>query len=112
MARVQQLHVGELLTVVGAIPGANESIIYPGRDLLPTTLGVGPAAVPGSIYANGNVLIGNPTAFPLQEAALMVSRPNPTVNPMGAKCISLLKVTNKGMPPSAPFPTDIMSAGS
>ena len=108
MSRVQQLHVGELLTVVGAIPGANESVIYPGRALLPTTLGIGAASVPGSIYANGNVLIGNPTAFPLQEAALMVARPNPLVNPMGAKCISLLKVTNKGTPPSAPFPTDVM----
>ncbi len=108
MSRVQELHVGNLLTVVGTIPGAAESFVLPGRDLLPTTLGIGPASVPGSIYANGNVLIGNPTAFPLQEAALMVARPNPVVNPMGAKCISLFKVTNKGMPPSPPTPLDIM----
>jgi hypothetical protein len=108
MSRVQELHVGNLLTVVGTIPGAAESFVLPGRDLLPTTLGIGAASVPGSIYANGNVLIGNPTAFPLQEAALMVARPNPLVNPMGAKCISLLKVTNKGMPPSPPTPLDIM----
>ena len=108
MSRVQELHVGNLLTVVGTLPGVSESIALPGRDLLPTTLGIGAASVPGSIYANGNVLIGNPTAFPLQEAALMVARPNPTVNPMGAKCISLLKVTNKGMPPSPPTPLDVM----
>ena len=108
MSRVQELHVGNLLTVVGTIPGAAESFVLPGRDLLPTTLGIGAASVPGSIYANGNVLIGNPTAFPLQEAALMVARPNPLVNPMGAKCISLLKVTNKGMPPSPPTPLDVM----
>ena len=108
MSRVQELHVGNLLTVVGTIPGAAESFVLPGRDLLPTTLGIGAASVPGSIYANGNVLIGNPTAFPLQEAALMVARPNPLVNPMGAKCISLFKVTNKGMPPSPPTPLDVM----
>ena len=108
MSRVQEFHVGNLLTVVGGLPTAMNSIVFPGRDLLPTTLGVGNASVPGSIYANGNVLIGNPTAFPLQEAALMVARPNPTVNPMGAKCLSLLKVTNKGMPPSPPTPLDIM----
>ena len=108
MSRVQELHVGNLLTVVGTIPGAAESFVLPGRDLLPTTLGIGAASVPGSIYANGNVLIGNPTAFPLQEAALMVARPNALVNPMGAKCISLFKVTNKGMPPSPPTPLDVM----
>ena len=93
MSRVQEFHVGNLLTVVGGLPTAMNSIVFPGRDLLPTTLGIGAASVPGSIYANGNVLIGNPTAFPLQEAALMVARPNALVNPMGAKCISLLKVT-------------------
>ena len=108
MSRVQEFHVGNLLTVVGGLPTAMNSIVFPGRDVLPSTLGIGAASVPGSIYANGNVLIGNPTAFPLQEAALMVARPNPTVNPMGAKCISLLKVTNKGMPPSPPTPLDIM----
>ena len=108
MSRVQELHVGNLLTVVGTIPGAAESFVLPGRDLLPTTLGIGAASVPGSIYANGNVLIGNPTAFPLQEGALMVARPNIAVNPIGAKCISLLKVTNKGMPPSPPTPLDVM----
>ena len=80
MSRVQELHVGNLLTVVGTVPGVSESIVLPGRDLLPSTLGIGAASVPGSIYANGNVLIGNPTAFPLQEAALMVARPNPLVN--------------------------------
>ena len=73
MSRVQELHVGNLLTVVGTLPGVSESIALPGRDLLPSTLGIGAASVPGSIYANGNVLIGNPTAFPLQEAALMVA---------------------------------------
>ena len=108
MSRVQELHVGNLLTVVGTVPGAAESFTLPGRDVLPTTLGIGPASVPGSIYANGNVLIGNPTAFPLQEGALMVSRPNPLVNPMGAKCISLFKVTNKGMPPGIINPLNVM----
>ena len=108
MSRVQEFHVGNLLTVVGGLPTAMNSIVFPGRDLLPSTLGIGAASVPGSIYANGNVLIGNPTAFPLQEAALMVARPNPLVNPMGAKCISLFKVTNKGMPPSPPTPLDVM----
>ena len=77
MSRVQEFHVGNLLTVVGGLPTAMNSIVFPGRDVLPSTLGIGAASVPGSIYANGNVLIGNPTAFPLQEAALMVARPNP-----------------------------------
>ena len=43
MSRVQELHVGNLLTVVGTIPGAAESFVLPGRDLLPTTLGIGAA---------------------------------------------------------------------
>ena len=40
MSRVQELHVGNLLTVVGTVPGVSESIVLPGRDLLPTTLGI------------------------------------------------------------------------
>ena len=38
MSRVQELHVGNLLTVVGTVPGVAECSALPCRDLLPTTL--------------------------------------------------------------------------
>ena len=105
---VQDIHVGSQLHVSGA--GAAGEFLGPYapgvRD--PVCLGIGAASLPGSIFANGVVLIGNPLAFPIvpAEAALMVSRPNPTVNPK-ATPISIFKVTNKGglIPPT---PLDIM----
>ena len=108
MAEFGNIHVGNQLTVAGGTPGVLDALILPGRD--PTCLGIGPSAIPGSIYANGVVLIGNPTSFVIPEvpdAALMISRPNPIVNPLAAKCVGLLKVSNFGLPPSPPTPLDV-----
>lgn len=108
MSQFTDVHIGNQLTVSSALPFLNESPILPGRD--PINLGIGPSAIPGSIYANGVVLIGNPTSFIIPEipdAALMVSRPNPVMNPLAAKCIGLFKVSNFGIPPSPPTPLDV-----
>ena len=109
MAEQNDVHIGNQLFVSSALPGMNESPFLPGRD--PTCLGIGPSAIPGSIYASGCVLIGNPTAYPIPEvpeATVMIARPNVLTNPLAAKCIGLLKVTNKGLPPSPPTPFDVM----
>ena len=109
MAEQNDVHVGNQLFVSSALPGMNESPVLPGRD--PSCLGIGPSAIPGSIYASGCVLIGNPTAYPIPEvpeATVMIARPNVVTNPLAAKCVGLLKVTNKGVPPSPPTPFDVM----
>ena len=108
MAEYNDVHVGNQLFVSSALPVINESPALVGRD--PTCLGIGPSAIPGSIYASGCVLIGNPTAYPIPEvpeATVMISRPNIVTNPLAAKCIGLLKVTTKGLPGSA-TPFDVM----
>ena len=108
MAEQNDVHIGNQLFVSSALPGMNESPVLPGRD--PSCLGIGPSAIPGSIYAAGCVLIGNPTAYPIPEvpeATVMISRPNIVTNPLAAKCIGLLKVTTKGLPGSA-TPFDVM----
>jgi len=109
MSEQNDAHIGNQLFVSSATAGINESPVLPGRD--PSCLGIGPSAIPGSIYASGCVLIGNPTAYPIPEvpeAAVMIARPNVVTNPLAAKCIGLLKVTNKGLPPSPPTPFDVM----
>ena len=110
MAEQVNLHVGGQLVVSSALPGVNESPILPGRD--PLCLGIGPAAIPGSVFASGAVLIGSPLSYPfpaLPEATLMVARANPLTNPLAAhpKVLSILKVTTKGqlLPPN---PLDVM----
>ena len=107
MAEQVNLHVGGQLVVSSALPGINESPILPGRD--PLCLGIGPAAIPGSVFASGAVLIGNPVSYPLPvtpEAALMVARPNAATNPLAAKVPSIFKVTTKVNIP--PTPLDVM----
>ena len=108
MAEFNDIHVGNQLFVSSALPGMNESPVLPGRD--PTCLGIGPSAIPGSIYAAGCVLIGNPLAYPIPEipeATVMIARPNFLTNPLAAKCVGLLKVTTKGGP-FPPTPFDVM----
>ena len=104
---VQDIHVGSQLHVSSA--GAAGEFLGPYapgvRD--PSCLGIGPASVPGSIFANGVVLIGSPLAFPIPgESTLMVARQNPKINPK-AVTGSIFKVSNRAsvVPPT---PIDVM----
>ena len=107
MAEQVNLHVGGQLVVSSAMPGMNESPLLPGRD--PLVLGIGPAAIPGSMFVSGVTLIGSPLSYPLPatpEAALMVARPNVATNPLASKIPSLFKVTTKANVPTTPL--DVM----
>ena len=101
----QDSHVGNQLHVSSTMAGEGLGPVAPGlRD--PVCLGFGAAAIPGSIYANGCVLIGSPLAYPVPgESTLMVARQNQT-NPK-ASTISIFKVSNRAsiIPPS---PLDVM----
>ena len=103
--QVQDIHIGNQLHVSSAMKGEALGPIAPGlRD--PLCLGFGAASIPGSIYANGVVLIGSPLAYPAPgESTLMVARQN-EVNPT-AKTISIFKVSNRAsiIPPT---PLDVM----
>ena len=104
--RVQDVHIGRQLHVSSTNPGINElPTPAPGRD--PFALGVGPTAIPGSLYANGCVLVGNPAAFPaLAEATVMIAPANAATNTKAAKTGSIFKVTNRLTRP--PTPIDVM----
>ena len=107
MAEFVNEHIGNQLHVSSALPGNEGAPTLPARD--PLCLGIGPAAIPGSIFASGDVLIGSPLSYPLPatpEAALMVARPNVATNPLASKVPSLLKVTTKANLP--PNPLDVM----
>ena len=107
MSELVNEHIGNQLQVSSALPGNEGSPLLPGRD--PLCLGIGPAAIPGSIFASGDVLIGSPLSYPLPatpEAALMVARPNVATNPLAAKVPSIFKVTTKANLP--PTPLDVM----
>ena len=101
---VQDVHVGNQL-IVSSTPDLGVLPVAPNvRD--PVCLGVGPAAIPGSIYASGIVLIGSPLSYPaIAEAALMVARPK-LDNPRAAKIPSIFKVTNKANIQATPL--DVM----
>ena len=107
MAEIVNLHVGGQLVVSSAIEPVIPSPLLPGRD--PLCLGIGPAAIPGSMFCSGVTLIGSPLSYPLPvtpEAALMVARPNVATNPLAAKVPSIFKVTTKVNVP--PTPLDVM----
>ena len=101
----QDSHVGNQLHVSSTMAGEGLGPVAPGlRD--PVCLGFGAAAIPGSIYSNGVVLIGSPLAYPVPgESTLMVARQNQT-NPK-ASTISIFKVSNRAsiVPPT---PLDVM----
>ena len=106
MAEFVNVHVGNQLQVSSALPGNEGSPILPARD--PLCLGIGPMAIPGTIFASGAVLVGSPLSYAAiskPEAALMVARPNPATNP-NASALSIFKVTTKANLP--PNPIDVM----
>jgi len=100
---VSDVHVGKQMhcnySVAGAVP------------IPPLCLGFGAAAVPGTGFFNGCVLIGNPLNFPapaVPEANLMVGRALPISNPLAGfpKVPTIFKISNKGMP--GPTPVDVL----
>ena len=101
---IQDIHVGNQLHVSAALDSL--SPLSPNiRD--PIALGIGPATIPGSIFANGVVLIGSPLSYPgIAEASLMVSRASLAANPTAAAVPSIFKVTTKANIP--PTPLDVM----
>ena len=84
---IQDIHVGNQLHVSAAIDSL--SPLSPNiRD--PVCLGIGGATIPGSIFANGVVLIGSPLSYPgIPEASLMVSRASLAANPKAAAVPSI-----------------------
>ena len=106
MAEFVNVHVGNQLQVSSALPGNEGSPVLPARD--PLCLGIGPMAIPGTIFASGAALVGSPLSYAAiskPEAALMVARPNPATNP-NASAVSIFKVTSKANLP--PTPIDVV----
>ena len=107
MAEFVNEHIGNQLQVSTGAPGNEGSPTLPARE--PLCLGIGPTAIPGTIFASGAVLVGRPLSYPIPatpEAALMVARPNVTTNPLASKVPSLFKVTTKANLP--PQPIDVV----
>ena len=101
---VQDIHVGNHLIVSSMGDGGVAPFAPNVRD--PVCIGVGPAAIPGSMFCSGVVMIGSPLSFPaIPEASLMVSRASVS-NPLAAKVPSIFKVTTKANVP--PTPLDVM----
>lgn len=99
---VTDIHVGKQLQVSFSPQG-----ITPNP---PLCFGFGPTAVPGTIFASGGLLVGNPFNFPIPnvpEATMMVGRAEAVSNPLAAASPSIFKISNKGsvVPPT---PIDVM----
>ena len=94
----QDLHIGKQLQVnyspVGSIP-------IPCAAYL-----TGAAAIPGTGFFNGGVMVGSPVLQPLHTAALQVSRPDPVSNPLAFKAPSIVHI--RGLPPPASTPIDVV----
>ena len=69
----------------------------------PIGLGIGPTEIRGSAYIEGPMIVGNPLAYPISEANLMVARcVNVEALPPPR---SIFKVSSRGLPPT---PIDVM----
>ena len=66
----------------------------------------GAAAIPGTGFFNGGVMVGSPVLQPVHTAALQVSRPDPISNPLAAKAPSIVHI--RGLPPPASSPIDVV----
>ena len=101
---VQNIHVGNHLIVSSMADGGVSPFAPNVRD--PVCIGVGPAAIPGSMFCSGVVMIGSPLSFPaIPEASLMVSRASAS-NALAAKVPSIFKVTTKANVKATPL--DVM----
>ena len=95
---VQDLHIGKQLQVNFSPAG---SIPIPCAAYL-----TGAAAIPGTGFFNGGVMVGSPVLQPLHTAALQVSRPDPVSNPLAFKAPSIVHI--RGLPPPASTPIDVV----
>ena len=66
----------------------------------------GAAAIPGTGFFNGGVMVGSPVLQPLHTATLQVSRPDPVSNPLAFKAPSIFHI--RGLPPPASTPIDVV----
>lgn len=95
---VQDVHIGKQLQVNFSPAG---SIPIPCAAYL-----TGAAAIPGTGFFNGGVMVGSPVLQPLHTAALQVSRPDPVSNPLAFKAPSIVHI--RGLPPPASTPIDVV----
>ena len=94
----QDLHIGKQLQVNFSPAG---SVPIPCAAYL-----TGAAAIPGTGFFNGGVMVGSPVLQPLHTAALQVSRPDPVSNPLAFKAPSIVHI--RGLPPPASTPIDVV----
>ena len=95
---VPHVHIGKQLQVNFSPQGA---VPIPCAAYL-----TGPAAIPGTGFFNGSVMVGSPVLHPIHTAALMVTRPDPISNPLAAKAPSIFHI--RGLPPPASTPIDVV----
>ena len=95
---VSDVHIGKQLQVNFSPQG---SIPIPCAAYL-----TGAAAIPGTGFFNGGVMVGSPVLQPLHTAALQVSRPDPVSNPLAFKAPSIVHI--RGLPPPASTPIDVV----
>ena len=95
---VSDVHIGKQLQVNFSPQG---SIPIPCAAYL-----TGAAAIPGTGFFNGGVMVGSPILQPLHTAALQVSRPDPVSNPLAFKAPSIVHI--RGLPPPASTPIDVV----
>ena len=95
---VSDVHIGKQLQVNFSPQG---SIPIPCAAYL-----TGAAAIPGTGFFNGGVMVGSPVLQPLHTAALQVSRPDPVSNPLAFKAPSIVHI--RGLPPPASSPIDVV----
>lgn len=83
--------------------------LFVGRRLFvgcgePVGLGIGPTEIRGSAYIEGPMIVGNPLAYPVAEANLMVAR-CVNVDALTPTPPSIFKVSSRTLPPT---PLDVM----
>ena len=95
---VSDIHIGKQLQVSYSPQG---KVPVPCAAYL-----TGAAAIPGTGYFNGSVLVGSSALFPLHTASLQVTRPDPVTNPLAFKAPSIVHI--RGLPPPASTPIDVI----
>jgi len=100
---VSDIHVGKQLQVSFSPQGVTPNP--------PLCFGFGPTAVPGTIFASGGLLVGNPLTYPIPnvpEAALMVGRADVVSNPLAAATPSIFKVSSRFSATPTGTPIDVV----
>ena len=95
---VSDVHIGKQLQVNFSPQG---SVPIPCAAYL-----TGAAAIPGTGFFNGSVMVGSPVLFPIHTASLQVTRPDPVSNPLAFKAPSIVHI--RGLPPPASTPIDVV----